>query len=1211
MPINSKNKKKKSKSKYSKQHNKNDDVNSFVLPSDVRAEVYDDDEDYPTSRVIKSTSNGDVIVEPLNTESTENNLKEKKSKNNIPNSNDEQSSMASILDTHWESLSPEAKKNILRIDKEEVFEVIKRYQSNHNCNCSVCGRRHMAMDQEMERIYNMLYEIDRIKDPVTNPVKFHLGIIKELQLSKSSENKTSPSVTDDGSETENSETMKNFLSSNNVDSLKEEVMHFKQNRQKKQIEDEINHHPIEHSEGVYIEGPKDDQDQAIQNVADDELKDKYMNFTKNFISSHPKLAEEYVRKIMMYPDMKALTDELMNYNSDKDFVKAMEEIVSQKMQNDGNGVNNDNLGDPRAFTTMLHNGTPLTPQEYAELQLNIADRMTSSYDTKKREFKAISPLEKELFTRFMLSDNKKQFEEIVMQSFRDKFVYEFGGSSISASLAAAAAAATLINPLNTLSGDVDSETYHDYDEENEFSDDNYEYSEYGDENDDGSEILSDYIVDEDEEALVSEFEDNDENFEPDNNPSLQQKKDLDQHINHDANDQALQHHHSHHYDEIEDSCDDDGEGEENNISDHDEEYESDVDEANRLEEGRKLMQIAITKLLQGRIMESYHATEAENNRLKLLQELEDEKKSKEEKKEKKRKKREKEKEKKKQQQLAREGEKQKKIEEQERIKKEEEERESERREAQRKKVEEAKRKKDEERKHKLEEQRKREELQERQRKQKEKQKRQREEERRKKDDEKKKLENEKKQKQLLEKEQKLLKEEEVQYENKFRILRRDTESNENQTTAPAISNKSTTSAGYVDKTKLHTFSDDIAGMVGAATAANSMSASASHLQDLLQSQSHILSNQTANRYTHSNDIVGSQLPIEPNSLISNTSNLLTPPGLLPVGKSQFEDLYASSASIGPQKPAITTGLMGQKLEPSVWNAYSSTNTSNNMANILPQIESVTEHSPSVTPQNRMSSFGDINAPISQKKSFADELNSLTSMLSYSGLNDNIFSNTNSDLLWSKDNRTSISAQTPSTHLNNVGSNNIRSSVSAASMQPFMGSLSSNTGSIWNNNFVNHTPLANNSNVTSLDTATTSLAQTSPSDSNILLQSNFWSNPGTFDTSYMNASSPIPQQNNYSNSNSIFETIFKEYKVLEQNDLTQLYIPVDSLYHRIISLGIDYNTFTETLLAMQRLYGCELITNNNGQISHVRMTKKPSGTMSHASSTTNQINNMTY
>ena len=195
----SKNKKKKSKSKYNKRHTQTtNDLNSFPLPTQMEAEIYNDDEEYPTSRVIKRAPNGDVVVEALPSQPTDvdSQRKRKSSSSSKGNGNGngnnsgskqrgKKPSIAATLDSHWESLSPEDKKRILRIEKDEVLEVIHRYQKDHSCSCSVCGRHHMAMDQEMERIYNMLYEIDKVKDPEINPVKFHLGIIKELQLSRS------------------------------------------------------------------------------------------------------------------------------------------------------------------------------------------------------------------------------------------------------------------------------------------------------------------------------------------------------------------------------------------------------------------------------------------------------------------------------------------------------------------------------------------------------------------------------------------------------------------------------------------------------------------------------------------------------------------------------------------------------------------------------------------------------------------------------------------------------------------------------------------------------------------------------------------------------------------------------------------------------------------------------------------------------------------
>lgn len=156
MAPSSKNKKKKAKAKHGKKNHSNNDISPSRLPTEMNAEVFDSSEEYPTSRVIKSGPNGDVIVESIT--SDDDDMKHKKkndAKDNTDNmNNNEPSTMASVLDNHWETLSPEIKKRILRIDKNEVFYVIQKYQSTHNCNCTVCGRRHMSMDQEMERIYN-------------------------------------------------------------------------------------------------------------------------------------------------------------------------------------------------------------------------------------------------------------------------------------------------------------------------------------------------------------------------------------------------------------------------------------------------------------------------------------------------------------------------------------------------------------------------------------------------------------------------------------------------------------------------------------------------------------------------------------------------------------------------------------------------------------------------------------------------------------------------------------------------------------------------------------------------------------------------------------------------------------------------------------------------------------------------------------------------
>ena len=228
MPPNSKNKRRKNKSK---QHNKKtgsldpeQHINTTHLVPRMEPELYHTESEYPTSRVIKRAPNGDVIVEPINTD--DDRKEHTTTLTDDKDTMDSASSLAFTLDSHWESLSPEEKKAILRIEKGEVFNVIRNYQDDHSCSCSVCGRRHLAMDQEMERIYNTLYAMDKDKDPETNPVKFHLSIIKELQISKNQQQNDVHSV--------KGEVVNNFLSSSTVDSLKEEVLHFKQKQLSKQ-----------------------------------------------------------------------------------------------------------------------------------------------------------------------------------------------------------------------------------------------------------------------------------------------------------------------------------------------------------------------------------------------------------------------------------------------------------------------------------------------------------------------------------------------------------------------------------------------------------------------------------------------------------------------------------------------------------------------------------------------------------------------------------------------------------------------------------------------------------------------------------------------------------------------------------------------------------------------------------------------------------------
>ena len=1184
MAPSSKKNKKKSKSKGGKKgHSANDPAGTSTTPNGVTAEVYDSNRDYPTSRVIKSAPNGDVIVEPLGDGEENTEEQGNEGDQNHPIFSDDLTRKAAILDAHWETLPANAKKDILKIDKDDVFDVIKMYQNHQNCNCSVCGRRHIAIDQEMEKIYNMLYEIDKVKDPEMNPIKFHLGIIKELQLSKSGANNQTPQLPPQNADDESS-AIDHFVPSKNVSYLKEEVMHFKKSKQKQHCEmEEVDEEAHEHGE-VEEEVPSEIESPVVQahteitsrpqfgpepplkNENEEELRARYMDFATKFISSHSKIATDFVDKVMSYPEMRSMADNLINMIPEKNFAQALKDFCEEQITKGEGNIREGALADPVGFTTMLHHGTPLTHEEYTELQRNIADRMTSSYDTKNREFNSISPLEKELFVRFMFGDDREKFENVVLQSFRDKFDQEFGGSSVSASLAAAAAAATLTNPLTSIGSGHSDEGFGQYIDHENGSEDNYSYSDYDedvDEDEEGSELLSDYLEDENSVDAISEYGDEHADFHG-RHPGHNHQGDLHHYQN---SDEFMDEHDS--YDDDED------------VDENDEECESDLDEAERLEEGRKLLQIAITKLLQGRIIQSYHESQADNNRLKLLQELEDEQKSKEQKKQKKQKKKEKEKEKKRQQQLAKEEEKRKKLEEQERLKKEQEQRELERREAQRKKVEEAKKKKDEEKRRKLEEQRKREEQQERQRKLKEEQKRKREEEKRKKEDEKK-----------LAMENKAKK----QAEN---ISTAAPESSE----IPPVENKAPSSissspysseiptapdAAASTTKKPENFNDDIASIISAATVSQSISSSPSHLQNLLQPNLSAAATSGMNTPSQSNALNMGQMPVETQQLFPGASNLLSAPALPTSRQSQFDNVYSPMPGTPASGISATARIPGGNFEPPLWSSFQTPMASQNMTTSALPLDTVPNQNTTGTPLNGLASFSSLNNGVQSQATFANELNSLTDMLSYSGLNDNHFKSRSIDPVWHDQTSASLASHAGVPPISS-NTDSMRNSVSSAPMQP-------RAGSIWNSNPLEQsiqTPLTNHlGGVPELGNPISAPQPTIPStDSANLLPSNIWSEAVPQYTTTQ-STSPLPANTHRGSGNAYTAAILSECTRMMQQDPTQMYLSVDALYHRVGYLGLDYNAFINVLLQMQGAHDCQLISGANGAITHIVPMRKP-------------------
>lgn len=1224
MPSNSKKGKKKSKSKQ----------NSKKNPSLMQAKLYHESEEYPSSRVIKRAPNGDVIVESLANEGPVDEINTAAGAAASP--------MAFTLDSHWESLSAEEKKSILRIEKDEVFDIIRNYQNSHNCNCSVCGRRHMAMDQEMERIYNTLYDIDKNRDPEINPVKFHLSIIKELQTSKALEQEGSlpldaeGSVSRDAGESENvkDDVVKYFLSPSAVGSLKEEVMHFKESKQQQQ-QQQLHHmreelvtngesstSAGEHTaETNVVRSPLGDREcidetfveseQPPDMEADDEgLQAKYLKFAKTFVSSHPKIAQEYVNRMMRYPDMRALTDDLMN-NNGQGFVKAIENFVAQKQkpvskecadssanlptslscQAEASSINMRNLGGAKEFTTMLHNGQPLTSEEYANLQRHVADRMTNSYDAQKKEFKEVSQLERELFTRFMFGEDRKRFGDMIMQSFREKFDDQYSTAAIGASLAAAAV--TTVSPVEMPGHDEISDEY-DIDfagnevDKAEFRNDEFEesydeYSEY-----DGDEDEEDEIgADDDFGSQLDEEEEDSISINDADHHTCQHTAHVEDHnecYEHKENIQSEGHHHGHYHSHH------DHEDEYNGENDR---YENSGDEADRLEEGRKLIQIAITKLLQGRIMESYHEKQAENNRLKLLQELEAEEVKKKAKEEKKLKKREKEKEKKKAQQLAKEEERRKKEEEAEMMKKEAEEREKQRREAQRLKVEETKRKKDEERRRKLEEQRKREEEQERHRKLKEEQKRKREEEKRLKEEDKRRREEERRQREAL-KAQKAIKqnEEEQMRANSAKEL---SQLNNTQDVfsgqplkAPEGNASSFAPVQYpsvspnvpygipnnLPPSHRSSINDDILNMVSSATASKPAPNSAGM---------HKLLDMNSKAPQETSQVMPNDVPMFPSSnfMRPNTAG----DGL------SFNNIPCMLPPASSSQNSVSNGLGSQNFGLSSWNSFGSNSS------LLKSFQTNSLDFPREQGHHSSSSYGINNTQPADEEYLAKEMNNIASMLSSAGLEDPS-SAPRADLLgpdavWGprRDITNNMAAGIAHGHINDISLGSNRSSVQVPTSDSPALRGSQQHSSIWDDdndsllqsNGTKATNLTTNGSANSSKFPRSIWGHSIHSSASFLPETN---NPTNLLLSNVKTEGEIMNNGPNADDDACMDTIYRAY-LASCPPGSKDFVLTSMIYQNGPCRNMSYASFVSYLVKMHH-YGCEVLTDSTGSISHARM-----------------------
>ena len=57
----------------------------------------------------------------------------------------------------WLNLSEEARKSLLKVEKETVLRKMKQ-QQKHSCSCTVCGRKRTAIEEELEVLYENYYE---------------------------------------------------------------------------------------------------------------------------------------------------------------------------------------------------------------------------------------------------------------------------------------------------------------------------------------------------------------------------------------------------------------------------------------------------------------------------------------------------------------------------------------------------------------------------------------------------------------------------------------------------------------------------------------------------------------------------------------------------------------------------------------------------------------------------------------------------------------------------------------------------------------------------------------------------------------------------------------------------------------------------------------------------------------------------------------------
>lgn len=57
----------------------------------------------------------------------------------------------------WLSLGEDERKSLVKVEKDAVLKKMKE-QQKHSCTCTVCGRKRVAIEEELEVLYDAYYE---------------------------------------------------------------------------------------------------------------------------------------------------------------------------------------------------------------------------------------------------------------------------------------------------------------------------------------------------------------------------------------------------------------------------------------------------------------------------------------------------------------------------------------------------------------------------------------------------------------------------------------------------------------------------------------------------------------------------------------------------------------------------------------------------------------------------------------------------------------------------------------------------------------------------------------------------------------------------------------------------------------------------------------------------------------------------------------------